>query len=174
MSRALENLDPDFRDVLKQAVRKTEKEYGVKMVPFEGYRSPEKQAQLWRRSRSTQRVNETLAYLRAHGGEYIADIIEGVGPQRTGPWATNAIPGKSFHQYGMACDLYWEKNGVPEWVDLSGYAAFAGVCRDLGLTSGYFWTSRDAVHVQAPSSRRVALSLPEISDALIEMRYKYA
>lgn len=144
-------LDPDFADRLEIAILAAKREE-VFMVPYCGERDVWEQARLWRQSRSTGVINRKLEWLRSHKAHFIADVIEEVGPQ-AGRWATNAIPGMSWHQWGLACDLYWDRNGDEpggvEWNDLAGYKRFAEIARDRAeLTSGFFWRSRDAVHVQ--------------------------
>lgn len=173
MSRSLSDLQPEFRQPLECAIAAA-KVIGVHMVPFETERHVWRQARLWRQSRSSTKVQEMINFLRVQGAGYLADVIESVGPQ-SGVWATNAIPGLSWHQYGLAADLYWDKNGdAPggvEWLDLKGYEDFAKVCRALDLHSGYFWRSRDAVHIQYPEEQSPANQTIEQISKAMEERY---
>lgn len=174
MSRDLNLLNPDFRSKLDSAIAEA-KRVGVHMVPYETERDVWKQARLWRRSRTGAQIRERVRSLRLNNAGFIADVLESVGSQ-SGPWATNALPGQSWHQWGLACDLYWDKNGPDvaggvEWNDLTGYETFAKIARKCGLTSGFFWQSRDAVHVQLPAESRPAASMAEISKQMFQ-RYK--
>ncbi|MCR9222920.1 MAG: M15 family metallopeptidase [Hyphomonas sp.] len=170
MSRSLEDLQPEFRDQLERAIDAA-KVINVHMVPYETVRDVWSQAKLWRRSRSPSKIQEMLNFLNVQGAGFLASVIEEVGPQ-TGEWATNAIPGLSWHQYGLATDLYWDRNGDEpggvEWLDLAGYLDFARICKALGLTSGYFWRSRDAVHIQQPKELSPGhnMTIQQISQAM--------
>jgi hypothetical protein len=174
MSRDLALLQPDFRTKLETAISET-KRVGVHMVPYETERDVWKQAKLWRRSRTGEQVKQRIDSLRANDAGFLADVLESVGSQE-GAWATNALPGQSWHQWGLACDLYWDKNGPTvaggiEWNDLTGYEVFAKIARKCGLTSGFFWESRDAVHVQFPAESKPSASMAEISKQMFK-RYK--
>lgn len=175
MSRSLDTLRPEFRCPLERAIEQTELR-GVHMVPYETQRDVWRQAKLWRKGRSGATIRGKIQWLRDNGADYLADVIDGVGPQR-GDWKTNAIPGLSWHQWGLAADLYWDSNGPEvkggaEWSDLSGYETFAEVAKGIGLTSGFFWRSRDAVHVQLPSTHKPDMTIAEISAAMQE-RYGF-
>jgi hypothetical protein len=97
---------------------------------------------------------------------FLAKVMQEVGAQPSGPWATNTLPGFSFHQWGTAADLYWKKNGEPEWDDMTGYAQFAEICKKHGLNSGYFWKSRDAVHVQLSPDAKPNVPAAQIDAAM--------
>ena len=170
MSRSLTDLNPEFCQPLVRSMKAAEI-IGVHMVPYETQRDVWRQAKLWRQSRTTAKIREMLNFLRVQGAGYLADVIDSVGPQK-GNWATNAIPGLSWHQWGLASDLYWDKNGHEpggvEWMDLTGYRLFAEIAKIHGLTSGYFWKSRDAVHVQLPMANTPNMTIEKISKAMQE------
>ena len=134
MSRSLDVLQPEFREKLEQAISLS-KDAGYMMVPYETQRDVWDQAKYWRRSRNRSQINAMCHKLRSQNAPFLASVIEEVGPQ-TGRWATNAIPGLSWHQWGLAADLYWDSNGdAPggiEWSKMEGYAAFAKIARDTG------------------------------------------
>lgn len=163
MAKDLSDLDPVFRDRLERALEAA-KAVGVSMVPYETIRTPASQGALWRQSRPKVVVDLKILKLRKIGAGFLADCIEKSGPQR-GPHVTNALPGESWHQWGQACDLYWEKEpGKAEWNDLTGYARFAEICAQHGLNHGYLWKSfRDSVHVQLPVLRAPSMDLVAIS-----------
>jgi len=168
LSRSLEDLNPEFRQPLIRSMKAAEL-IDIHMVPYETERHVWRQAKLWRQSRTTSKIREMQNFLRVQGAGYLADVIESVGPQK-GQWATNAIPGMSWHQWGLAADLYWDKNGDEpggvEWMDLTGYRLFAEITKIHGLTSGYFWKSRDAVHIQMPKDGTPKMTIQNISDAM--------
>lgn len=147
-------LNRSFRSVVNLVLEECEKE-GIKMVPYKTFRSPEEQAKLWRQSRPTWKIRNRIQKLRNYGLEYIPDIIENVGPS-SGPHATNAIPGMSFHQFGHAVDCYWEiEPGKAEWSTVkkvdgkNGYEVYANIAKKYGLESGHFWSFRDSPHIQS-------------------------
>lgn len=169
MAKLLEDLDPVFRTKLEAALADASKA-DVRMVPFETVRSPISQGEIWRRSRSAVDVKLEAAKLKAAGAHYLADCIL-KAPASTGKWATNAVPGLSWHQWGLACDLFWEKvPGKAEWSDITGYAKFAEICKRHGLNHGYFWKSKDSPHVQLPAASKPDLSLKEI-DTIMKAKF---
>ena len=119
-SRQWELLDGDFRQRLLQVFRVMEERYGYRMVLVEGYRSPERQAQL----------------------------------AALGPTVTLAGAGASYHQYGLAADCAFMRDGkvaISErdpWV-ARGYELYGEVAASLGMTWGGGWRRlRDLGHVE--------------------------
>ena len=80
-------------------------ERGARMVPYMGTRNAEVQARLWRQSRSTQKISYQLSVLRKSSASKTAQVLDDVGSQFS-RWATNALPGQSAHQYGLALDCF--------------------------------------------------------------------
>lgn len=120
-------LEPDFRQRLLTVFRIMQERYGYHMVLMEGYRSPERQAEL-------------LA-----GGARV----------------TRAEPGRSYHQYGLAADCAFYREGTlvieddTEWLS-RGYNRYGEVARAAGLVWGGSWKGlRDLGHVElrAPEGR---------------------
>ncbi len=144
---------------------------GAELQPFFSTRDPWTQARLWRRSRSSTRVDSQLAKMRdEESGLYLpwlADILEEVGPQPTEPWATNAVPGLSWHQWGLACDFFVRNpDGSADWDGSSwGYRWMARAMALQGLCSGYFWRQQDPAHVQATTRRVTEAKSPAEIDA---------
>jgi len=68
---------------------------------------------------------------------FLARCIDVAGIAR-GAWATNALPGLSWHQYGTACDCAWTVDGIETW-DASakgannGYRIYMEEAQKLGL-----------------------------------------
>jgi hypothetical protein len=64
----------------------------------------------------------------------MVSCFEKAGP-KSGNWATNALPGLSWHQYGLAVDCYLvDAGGNPTWESPS-YAQFGQV----GDANGMWW-----------------------------------
>src|SRR3569623_1734883 len=100
----LSKVDEEFAASLRQLMDAAQGE-GFELVPASGMRDPWTQARLWRQSRGRDEVEAKIAKLRRDGAPYLAEILEEVGPQRTGSWRTNSIPGLSWHQLGKAVDF---------------------------------------------------------------------
>lgn len=86
---------------------------------------------------------------------FLAEVLKSIGPQY-GRWATNALPGQSWHQHGLAVDCFLlDGNGHAVWdAGNEGYRIYAEEAVKLGLVAGYFWKPRrDAVHVQKPKGK---------------------
>ena len=119
-SRQWELLDDEFRQRLLQVFRVMEERHGYRMVLVEGYRSPERQAQL----------------------------------AALGPTVTLVNAGASYHQYGLAADCAFMRDGkvaISErdpWV-ARGYELYGEVAASMGMTWGGNWRRlRDLGHVE--------------------------
>lgn len=124
---------------------------GIKVVPYYGFRTLEEQAKLWRQSRKSSEINTELMKLSSTGAYYLCKVLQSVGPC-SGPHATNAILGHSWHNWGEAADFYWEVDGQPNWNDGEGYEVLAEEAMNLGLTAGRnFKSFKDPGHVQLRS-----------------------
>jgi len=143
---------------------------GVKMVPYYGRRTARQQAELWRRGRSSTEITAKMKELRSKGAPYLADVIEEAGPQQ-GRWATNALPGFSWHNWGKAMDCFWEKDGVANWdTNGEGYRVYHEEAKKLGLYPAFFDYRKDAVHVQDEPTGR---SFPPLAAVSAEMQKLY-
>lgn len=119
---------------------------GDELRPYFTIREPFTQAKLWRQSRTAQEIAAECDELRSVGAPRIAACIESVGPSH-GPWATNAVPGLSWHNHGEAMDCMLVVGGKAVWDgDAHGYIAYATEAFGLGLTSGRNFHDPD--HVQ--------------------------
>lgn len=148
------------------------KQHNFEFVPFSGYRSLEEQAKLWRQSRKSDVVNDQIEYWRKEGANFLADILESVGPQR-GKHVTNSLPGYSWHNHGKAVDCFLEIDGKAIWdAEHPGYKLYADIAQKYGLTAGFYFKSfKDAVHIQIPNnSVKNTYSLREI-DELFSDKY---
>ncbi len=119
-SRQWELLDGEFRQHMLVVFKLMHDQHGIDMVLLEGYRSPERQAQL----------------------------------AALGSNVTRAGAGESYHQYGLAADCAFLRNGriaIAEndpWV-AAAYERYGEVARSVGLTWGGGWRSiKDFGHVE--------------------------
>lgn len=151
MSLNLVDLAPAFRPLAEQLLLACHRK-GYEMRPFYTLRTPQEQSALWRQSRTKAQVDERIKGLRAAGCNFLADCIENAGA-RSGKWATNAIGGLSWHNHGLAIDCFLVgKNGGAVWESSHpAYKAYADEAAAMGLTAGFFWRKKDAVHVQMPT-----------------------
>ncbi len=113
-------LDPQFAQRLLMVYRIMKEQHGYDMVLLEGYRSPERQAEL------------------ASRGSHV----------------TLAGANRSYHQFGLAADSAFMRNGklvISErdpWA-MRGYELYGEVSAMLGLTWGGGWRSiKDYGHVE--------------------------
>lgn len=126
------------------------------MRPFYTLRSPAEQARLWRQSRPGGQIRDRIRFLESKGATYLAHVLGAVGPQN-GRHVTNALPGMSWHQWGLAVDCFWLVGGRADWStrrggDRNGYRIYARQAEALGLTAGGHWPRfKDWPHVQAGS-----------------------
>lgn len=149
--RDLEYLDEEFGKRVRKLLAECRNE-GFWMQPFFTLRTPVEQAKLWRQSRNSKTIRTAIADLERAGAPYLAKVLQSVGPQH-GNWATNALPGQSWHQYGLAVDCFLQFKGKAVWDrDHKAYETYAMIAESMGLTAGYFWEgkSKDPVHVQYP------------------------
>jgi hypothetical protein len=102
MSKDMSLLDPAFREKYEVCLAVC-KARSIEMRPFFTLRTPWEQARIYRRSRSWSRISASIRMLHNEGAHYIAQVLSDVGPQH-GNWGTNALPGQSWHQWGLACD----------------------------------------------------------------------
>jgi peptidoglycan L-alanyl-D-glutamate endopeptidase CwlK len=165
MSVMLNTLVPEFREKVELVLADCAAQ-GIIMKPYFAVRSPREQAKYWRQSRTYSQINDALKNLHDWGAPYIADCLQQAGPQH-GRWATNALPGLSWHNWGQAVDCFLVNlDGTPNWDgEAFGYRVYAETAREYGLTAGYFWKTRDSVHIQGPNFEVLTqTSWPEIDE----------
>lgn len=120
---------------------------GVTAVPYYGIRTLEAQAKLWRQSRPTSEINAEISSLRKIQCDFLADVLEKVGPQPTGRLVTNAIPGLSWHNWGEAMDCYILVGGKANWQSWN-YGQYGISAKAVGLRWGGDFSTPDWGHVQ--------------------------
>lgn len=145
----LKKLKPEFKSLVEKVLEDCEAS-GVVMKPYFALRTPAEQARLWRQSRTTKQVISASAMLRSNGAHWISRILENVGPCY-GKWATNALPGQSWHQFGEAIDCAWIVEGGFNWnvtdKPNNGYKVYASIAKAHGLYS-LGESMGDWVHIQ--------------------------
>ncbi len=143
-------LDPKFRAMVERVIKYC-RQQGYELVPFFTLRDVHVQAKLWRQSRTTAQIREAIESLKNRDAPFLANVLDEVGPQN-GQQVTNALPGFSWHQWGLAVDCFVREEGKAIWNSShEGYKIYAKTARNLGLTAGLYWKSKDAVHIQEPS-----------------------
>lgn len=118
-SRNWDQLDPEFTQRLLLVMKMMRERYGYDMALIEGYRSPERQAQL------------------ASRGEHV----------------TKAGAYMSYHQYGLAADCAFYRDGKiviseKDPIAMRGYELYGEVAESVGLTWGGRWKLHDFGHVE--------------------------
>lgn len=155
MPVSLDALNRDARPVFLRLYADCDRN-GTPMRPYYVRRDVREQARLWRQSRSSLEIATGLEWLEAAGARFVARVIRDVGRQ-FGRWATNAVPGNSWHQWDEAVDAYAEVEGRISWDTIPGkvggpgdayYRFYAERARELGLTP-LGPTLGDWPHVQA-------------------------
>lgn len=153
---SLGSLHPQFHIACQELLRLCEQQ-GLEIRIYCTVRTCTEQAKLFRRSRTRREVAQRAQSLTDRGFPFLAESLLSVGPQagKLGAHITNAAPGESFHQYGLAVDgapfvggkFLWDAS-APEW-QVYGQAA-----QYLGLTWAGSWTSFcEFPHVQFVAKR---------------------
>lgn len=164
-------LPPPMRPKLDFLLKKT-KEEGLDFRVFKGIVDPWTQARWWRQSRCIEEIDQALAKLEREKAPLLANILREVGPQH-GRWATNNLPGQSWHQYGEAVALMLvSPAGKTVWAaSHPGYQRLAEVAPTVGLHSGWHWKHRDVNHLQLKPDAVRAYHLWTELDTMIRRRY---
>lgn len=166
-SRDLDLLDTGFASKVKGVLAVCNKK-GHPMRPFFTLRDVWTQARLWRQSRPTHEIQKAIQKLKQEGAPFLAYVLDAVGPQH-GRWATNALPGQSWHQWGLAVDCYaLGLNGRAAWsASHPSYKVYADTAQEFGLMPGFYWKRKDAVHIQAEvDGVRQTKTWPDIDSAM--------
>jgi peptidoglycan L-alanyl-D-glutamate endopeptidase CwlK len=149
-SRALTSLDEAVR-VRAERVLAICEAAGIDLLIYGTLRPLEEQAVLYRQSRSRASILRKIEDLHGRGFGFLADIIEGVGSQ-TGPHVTNAAPGESLHNYGLAFDAVPVTGGKCCWKygpHKHLWEGYGEAVRLAGLEWAGDWTSfREYPHAQ--------------------------
>ena len=138
MSRSLTDLDSAFRAkvILFQAKCVERRKFDV--LIYCTFRSMEEQARLYRQGRSYLHITKTADKLQYYFNRPdLAHILIDVGPQHGKFILTNAAPGMSLHNYGLAFDgvplldgkLVWETSSVEQKALWNQYGELIESCQ---------------------------------------------
>lgn len=134
------------------------KNKGHELRVFRAYSDSKEQTHLWRQSRTRMEVNKAAERLDREGAPWLTRLLLTAEPQY-GRWATNNLPGQSWHQHGEAVKCYVvTERGKAAWsAKHPGYQVLAEEAKLLGLTPGLNWEYKNAYHVQLRSEAVRAL-----------------
>lgn len=149
MSRSINDLAHRMREPTRLLIEGCHAR-GVTVVPYSTLRTPMEQAKLWRMTRGAAEISDKVTELRRERALFIAHCIMSVGPQYPGPGikghVTNAVPGQSWHNWGLAVDCYVRRNALVIWDgDDASYDVYQEVLEEVGLHPGPIW---DRGHAQ--------------------------
>lgn len=166
----INNLELGFKDKVLILLKTLGPRYRV----YCSIRTPIEQAEIYTYGRTDAEIKEAITKLEGDNCIFLAGCLRSVSSRPTEKIRTKALPGNSWHHFGEAVDImYIKDNGNALWNGSAAeYKLLAEVSRDLGLTSGYYFTFRDSVHVQMRrgSPIRFFRSLAEI-DRQLAFRY---
>ena len=149
MSRDINQLTPEMALKANQ-VKAICASQGVDLLIYYTLRSLKEQAVLYRQSRTVEEINRKVYQLRSRGFGFLATVLIEVGPQ-SGPWATNAAPGESWHNYAEAFDAVPVKDKKPLWdydKNKASWDVYGAAVEKTGLVWGGKWRARDYPHAQ--------------------------
>lgn len=159
MSRRINDLRPDFMGLASQ-LQERMAEKSIPLLIYSTLRRFDVQARLFRQGRPYVTIRTRADELADKWGRPdLADILMSVGPQY-GPVRTNAAPGQSLHNYGVALDAAPMRNGEIVWGtqdpnDMALWEAYGNAVRDLGMEWGGDWRGGlvDMPHAQMAGVR---------------------
>lgn len=127
MSRKLTDLRPEMAVLAKKFIAACRAD-GIDLLVTCTYRTPEEQAALYAQGRT-----------------------------KPGPILTNAKPGQSMHQYGLAIDVVPMRDGKPVWGIKGADGALWKRVGELGESVGLEWAgrwerNREYPHFQHPQA----------------------
>jgi hypothetical protein len=168
-SRSLTTLDKRFRAVLDPFLASVKAD-GIEVLVYCTKRGHDEQARLWRQGRSGRVISNTCLDLMRRGeravdegedgGSFLiwqALTIEAVGPQYQLRQVTNAMPGDSAHNWGLAVDLVPVVDGNLAWADERLWERVGVLAEAAGVEWSGRWTSFvEKTHFQMPGWRDIA------------------
>lgn len=123
----INNLHPKIRPYAQQLINEAYRQ-GIKLRITSGTRSYAEQAALYAKGRTAP-----------------------------GPIVTNAKPGYSFHNFGLALDVVPMVNGKPAW-NYSDWAKIGSIGKSIGFSWGGDWTSfKDKPHFEMSFGNSLAM-----------------
>jgi peptidoglycan L-alanyl-D-glutamate endopeptidase CwlK len=154
-SRKIEDLTPDMVVMANEMLAMCE-EAGIDILVYRTLCTTEEQAKIYRRGRPLSDIYNAAAKLdELYGRPDLKRILLGVGPQY-GSRVTNAMPGQSPHNYGLAFDAVPLVSGKPVWdhattEDEALWKRMASLGLKAGLAWGGAWRNfKDYPHFETP------------------------
>ena len=158
MSRSLSDLRLETRILATEAQRLFRKQASIvdssaTLLIYYTLRTCREQAQLYRQGSATAKIQAKQQSLRDRGFDFLAEVIDEVGPQN-GPHVTNAAPGERWHNYADAFDAVPYLKKVALWEDDFHWQIYGAVIKHLGMDWGGYWTGfSDKPHAQRSASK---------------------
>ena len=173
-SRDLNDLIPEVKEKALKVQQICKEAGGYDLLIYCTLRSVEEQARLYRQSRSRNVIDLKIQKFRDRGFDFLADIIESVGPCN-GPHVTSAAPGESWHNYGHAWDAVPLISGKPIWNyqhAKTQWDIYAQAVRENELQWGGDWNRfRDYTHAQLlPNTNPLKMKTPELIKMILDYR----
>ena len=130
---------------------------GYGLLIYCGYRSPQEQAKVYRRSRTWAEIVAKISWYEESGFDMMARCLEDVGPQHgtVGQHRTWVGPCESWHQYQQALDAVPVLDGQLCWTypaesdaERVVWKTYEALIGQEALSWGGHWKNPDACHVQ--------------------------
>lgn len=153
MSRDLKDLEPRVEKKVREMLEVAKFER-FELLVYCTYRSVAEQARLYRKGRSIEKIHKKANELaEKYARPDLAEVLLSVGPQ-SGRIVTNAGPGQSMHNYGLAVDGVPIEDGKPVWgtkgEDLAKWQRYGKMAEAVGLEWAGRWKRfREFPHIQA-------------------------
>ena len=153
-SRSLDDLSPGFR--AQAIIFESAAEFaGLDLLIYCTHRTMQEQAILFRNGRNIGQIKFQAQELTNRWGRAdLADILLSAPPQYGKRKVTNAAPGESYHNYGLAFDAVPLRGGKPVWSvddaeDFKLWKLMGSLAHDAGMEWGGDWRSfKDYPHCQ--------------------------
>jgi hypothetical protein len=140
-SEIIKELSPEAFDKYKKLESLCEK-HKLNVLFYCARRSFRDQAVCFRQSRTRKDIEDRIELLRAEGLDPVANAIEAAGPVKgvVGRHITYAVPGESWHQWGLALDGVPVYSGKLQWNRDSELWQVYG---SLAEEAGFRWLGAD-------------------------------
>lgn len=166
-SRRIEDLYPDVAELARRHQLAC-LERGVDLLIYCTLRDEHEQATLYAQGRTAEQLRKQRDRYAQRGLTTPAALLASVKPRPTLRKLTNAGPGESFHQYGLAYDCVPIVEGKPVWSTTGTAEALwkkvAAAGESVGLEWAGRWKSfRELPHFQATGGRSI--------DTLLQQRF---
>lgn len=174
LPRIIEGLEDPFADKICELTSSLLGE-GIVLRPYSGRRGPLEQAILWSQSRTPLECELMARRFDDEHAPFLARVLRRAAAICVpGRWATNNLPGQSWHNFGLAVDSHVvSEDGRAVWGPKHpSYARYADLARELGLFPGFDLVRQDVVHVQLePRAVRNVIGPWAVVDAQLAARH---